>query len=189
MALALALGLGASLLGACHREGFHLTVTFPDSPPLEVGSLVRYQGVPVGGITEVTLVQGSPDQPGQVELGVVIDESEIVLRQGDVFEVASDGVTGDSYLRIIPAEQTSPPLAAGARVAGRPPLADRVVETTEEALARLGVLARKQADLLVESLSEQFEGRDLRPEHLDGREEAGAPPAPDGAAAETAPTR
>jgi len=170
--LALVLVLVAPLLGGCQRHGFQLTVTFPGPLELETGSLVRYRGVPVGGITEVSLVQSAPDQPGRVELGVVIDESDIVLRKGDVFEVASDGLMGDPYLRITPAPATSPPLAPGARVAGRPPLADRVVETTEEALARLGVLARKQADLLVESLEDQFEDRDLRPEDLAGSDDA-----------------
>jgi ABC-type transporter Mla subunit MlaD len=151
-------------LFACGPPSFELTVTFPGPPPLQVGSLVKYRGVPVGGVVEVGLGQSSPSSPAEVELRVVIDDRDVVLREGDVFDVASDGLLEDAYLRIIPAPEGATPLAPGARVAGRAPLASRVAETTEQALERLGELAREQAELLVDSIAEQIDAETMRPD-------------------------
>ncbi|MGH0028951.1 MAG: MlaD family protein [Myxococcota bacterium] len=161
------------LAAACTPPAFELTVTFPGPVDIEAGAEVRYQGVPVGTVAEVSLTQPDPEEPARVELHVVIHDDTITLRRDDVFEIDSDGLMEDEHLSISAAPEPSTPLANGAVVAGRPDLAARMAESAEQAFEKLGALAREQAEILADTIAQQIDPSSMRPDE----------PAPDGAPA------
>lgn len=134
----------ALLIVACVEPAFRLTVTFPGPVEVETGAEVRYQGVWVGSVSEIALRQPSATEPALVEISLEIDDAELTLREADVFEIVSDGLLGDSYVRITPAPEASPALAPGATVAGLSPLATRVRESAADALEALAELAKQK---------------------------------------------
>ena len=142
-------------LAACAAEPpFQLTVTFVGEVELEVGAEVRYQGVPVGEVDGIALRQSEPNRPAKVEIALSIDDPAVTLRASDVFEVASDGLIGENFVRVTPGPEPSRPLEPGETVAGLPPFVTRVKESMAEALDSLGTLAQDQSDALLEALAE-----------------------------------
>lgn len=170
----------AVLALACGRPAFELSVIFAGPLEIEEGAEVRYQGVAIGSVRQVALVQPDPEQPARVELQVAIHDPEVTLREGDLFEITSDGLVGDAYLRITPSQQPSPPLEEGTQVVGVSPLATRVVDTAQKALEKLGRVAREQAELLVDQIADEIDEESMRPPPSEGdaAPDAPAPPAP-----------
>lgn len=133
-------------------SGFPLAVTFAGRVELEPGAEVRYQEVPVGQVTGMSLRQAEPDQPALVELALRIDDPNVTLRRKDVFEIVSDAALGESYVRVTAAPGTSEPLEAGQTVSGLPPFVTRVRESTSEVLDSLADLAKHKSDALLDAL-------------------------------------
>ena len=142
------------LFGCAVKPPFELAVRFAGAFEIEAGAEVRYQGVLVGKVEAVSLRQTAPEQPALVELSLSIYDRNITLREGDVFEIVSDGLLGDDYVRVTAGREPSEPLASGSTVAGRAPFLTRVLESADEALGSLGELAREQRDEWLDALRE-----------------------------------
>lgn len=145
-------------LAACNPSPsptrFELAVTFAGRLQIEPGADVRYQGVRVGEVTLVSLRQARPNRPAFVQLSLAIDPS-VTLREGDDFEVTSDG-SGPQYVRVTPSPDPSPPLVAGTTVTGTPPFVTEVRESVRGALKSLTDFAREEQ----EELRRAIEGAD-----------------------------
>ncbi len=154
--------LFAALLStACQPPtAFPLAVTFVGPVDLEVGAEVRYQGVQVGEVVEVSLRQPSPREPARVELSLLIEDPNVTLREADVFEIVSGGLLGDSYVRVTAAAEASQPLAPGATVAGLSPFVTRVRESTLDVLDALTDLAVQKRDALLDALARSAEAEE-----------------------------
>lgn len=153
-----AIFIAALLATGCQPSAaFPVTVTFVGPVELEVGADVRYQGVRVGEVEKVSLRQPSPREPARVELALLIEDPKITLREADVFEIVSDGLLGDSYVRVTAAAETSEPLSPGATVAGRSPFVSRVLESTSNALDALADLAKQSRDAMLDALARAAE--------------------------------
>ena len=161
---------------ACERPPEGLWVRFPGPVDLEVGAAVRYQGVPVGEVTSVTLQQETPASPAVVEVGIHVESPGITLRAADVFEIESDGLLGENYVAITAATQASEPLPPGARIDGTPPLSVRVREGAHDAIESLSDFAREQTDALIEALAEAEEALKEAPEGGEARPGGADPP-------------
>lgn len=153
--IAWTLGAVALLLFACVEEPpFELAVTFVGPLEIQAGAEVRYQGVTVGKVDAISLRQPEPQQPALVELSLSIHDRDITLREGDLFEVVSDGLLGDDYVRVTAARKPSAPLASGSTIGGRAPFLTRVLESADQALGSLGELAREQRDEWIDAVRE-----------------------------------
>jgi len=144
---------GLAALTSCGPPPLTFTVTFPGEATLEAGAVIRYQGVDVGEVSEVGLGQADPERPAQVEVVCKIEDPEITIRRDDLFEIASDGLLGEDYLRITPIPEASPAIEPGSTVAGVPPLVTRVRESAEETLDSLESFAKEKAGSWLEALS------------------------------------
>ena len=96
------LALIISFLGAFNlfEKGYNLTVAYPSVSGLKEGNQVRYAGVPVG------TVKGMRVQPNKIDVQTKINEG-IQIPQGSIFTVGSDGVLGDKFVDIQPAERVT----------------------------------------------------------------------------------
>lgn len=147
----------------CHPAGPDVRVSWPGPVDLEVGAEVRYQEVAIGRVISISLLQPASDAPARVELGLRIDDRGVALREADVFQIESDGLLGDRYVAITPAEEPSAPLLPGAQIAGTPPLATRMRESADAAIDSLGELARRRTDDLIEAWTRQEEEQQQPP--------------------------
>jgi ABC-type transporter Mla subunit MlaD len=155
------LALVASVAIGCSppRPDVRVAWAAPVEVDVEVGAPVRYQGVPIGEVVSVSLLQTDAHAPAQVELGLAIDDPDVALREGDVFEIESDGFLGSSYVAITPTPGPSDPLPHGARVAGTPPLVTQMRESADAMIESLGDLAREKTDALIEAWAREEETR------------------------------
>ena len=157
----LAILIAALLSTGCQPStAFPVAVTFVGPVDLEVGAEVRYQGVQVGEVVEVSLRQPSPREPARVELSLLIEDPNVTLREADVFEIVSGGLLGDSYVRVTAAAEASQPLAPGATVAGLSPFVTRVRESTLDVLDALTDLAVQKRDALLDALARSAEAEE-----------------------------
>jgi ABC-type transporter Mla subunit MlaD len=145
-ALLLALFLG------CGAPDFVVFVTFPGPVEVERGANVVYQGVVVGEVDAVSLVQRTPDEPAQVRVTVSISDPHVTLREGDRFQISSESMLGSHVLEIVPSEARSTPLRSGATVAGVPPVVTRMEETVESFVDSLSELADRALREALETL-------------------------------------
>ena len=154
---------------------FPVAVTFVGPVDLEVGAGVRYQGVRVGEVVEVSLRQPSPTEPALVELSLSIEDPGVTLREADVFEIVSDGLLGENYVRVTAAADTSQPLPPGATVVGLPPFVTRVRESMSNALASLADLAWQKSDAMLDALARSAEAEEEEEEEEEEAEEETPP--------------
>ncbi len=75
---------------------------------LEVGSRVRYRGVPVGTVTSIRL---NPDDVAEIRVLATI-EPDTPVKEDTVASLGLQGITGVAYLALNGGTQASPPLAA-----------------------------------------------------------------------------
>lgn len=149
----------AALALACGPATPDVRVTWREPVDIEVGAGVRYQGVSIGEVVSVSLLQTVSTSPAQVELGLRIDDAAVTLRADDVFEIASDGLMGDTYVAITPAPGPSDPLPRGAHVVGTPALATRMRESADAVIQSLGDMAREKTDALIDAWARAEEER------------------------------
>lgn len=133
---------------ACGPPDFVVHVTYPGPVDIQPGAPVLYQGVRVGHVESVSLDQGRPDAPARVRLTLAITDPGIRLREEDRFHLHSEGMWADGAVEVVPAPASSPPLEAGATVAGVPPVVTQVedaVESAADSLSELVSEALRQA--------------------------------------------
>ncbi|MBK9193678.1 MAG: MCE family protein [Flavobacteriales bacterium] len=108
----LLLVLGLYLLGA-KRDLFSRTLDvsaeFKEVSGLRAGSNVRYAGINVGTVVDITIVS---DTLVMVEM-MIRRKDAAHIRTDAVAEIASDGLMGNKLVNIIPGEGTGGPLADG----------------------------------------------------------------------------
>jgi phospholipid/cholesterol/gamma-HCH transport system substrate-binding protein len=100
---------------------------------------VRYNGVPVGKVTDITIEK---DNPGHIQVVVALDP-RTVIRQDAIAALASQGLTGGSYVEISGGTPSSPPYVniyeppgqpIGTKAGGLQSIFDRAPEVMEKLL-------------------------------------------------------
>lgn len=113
--------LGLYLLGA-KRDLFSRTVDisaeFKQVNGLRVGNNVRYAGIDVGTVVEITIMSDT-----LVVVDMMIRRKDAVhIRTDAVAEIASDGLMGNKLVNIVPGEGSGGPLEDGTVLASAPGL-------------------------------------------------------------------
>ena len=104
-----------SFLGAfkLFDGGYDLHVAYPSVNGLQVGSTVRYAGVPIGTVKEEKV------EPDQVVVTVHVNK-EIQIPQEAEFSIGSDGVMGEKFVDVRPPQKYSGVyLKPGSRLTGQ----------------------------------------------------------------------
>jgi phospholipid/cholesterol/gamma-HCH transport system substrate-binding protein len=105
---------------------------------LEENALVKYRGVDVGLVQEISL---NPRRPDQVELLLDI-ESDVVVRENDTARLETSGVTGVYYINIAGGTPDAPPVDA-------PPGKYPVIESNPSFLGRLDMTLSAMSEKLI----------------------------------------
>ena len=84
--------MGAFTFGS---RGYELQIDYPQVSGLMPGHVVRYAGVQVGTVKEITVGDGG------VEVTAEIDDN-IKIPQGAVFTIGADGILGEKFVNVIP---------------------------------------------------------------------------------------
>ncbi len=116
---------------------------------LGVASPVRYSGVRVGEVIEISL---SPDRPEEVRVIIEI-ESNTPVRSDTVATLEIEGLTGGRYVLLIGKSPEAPPLTAapGARypvIASEASTLQQVLEGAPELVQKVDLLLARATDLL-----------------------------------------
>ena len=116
---------------------------------LNLGSPVRYSGVRVGEVIDVSL---RPDQPDQVQITIEVDQKTPV-RSDTVATLEIEGLTGGLYVLLIGKMPGAPPLEAepGQRhpvIASQPSSLQQVLEGAPELVQKIDLLLVRANDLL-----------------------------------------
>lgn len=111
---------------------------------------VRYQGVPVGKVTDISL---DPQTRGQVLVRIAVDDLA-PISSSTFATLGYQGVTGLAYIQLddsAPADGTKPPgapLGDNSRIPLRPGLVSQLTERGEQMLGQLDEAARRLNQLL-----------------------------------------
>ena len=91
-----------SFLGAfkLFDGGYDLNVTYPSVNGLQIGSKVRYAGVPIGS------VKAAKVEPDQVVITMHVDKGVQIPQEAE-FSIGSDGVMGEKYVDVRPPKKYS----------------------------------------------------------------------------------
>ncbi len=116
---------------------------------LGTASPVRYSGVRVGEVIEISL---SPDRPEEVQVTVEID-SKTPVRSDTVATLELEGLTGGLYVLLIGKSPEAPPLTAapGARypvIVSETSTLQQVIEGAPELVQKVDLLLARANDLL-----------------------------------------
>jgi phospholipid/cholesterol/gamma-HCH transport system substrate-binding protein len=116
---------------------------------LNLGSPVRYSGVRVGEVIDVSL---RPDQPDQVQITIEVDQKTPV-RSDTVATLEIEGLTGGLYVLLIGQAPDAPPLEAGPGqrhpvIASRSSSLQQVLEGAPELVQKIDLLLVRANDLL-----------------------------------------
>jgi phospholipid/cholesterol/gamma-HCH transport system substrate-binding protein len=154
LAALLVLGGFVLLLGDVRFDsGKRIYVDYAFSGAVQAGAPVKISGVKVGRVERLEFLGGVGSGAGediQVRLVLFVeDRAQPVLREGARFYVNTQGLLGEHYVEIVPAERPGPPLAEGAVVRGQdPPRFDLLVQKVYDLLdAASRVLSGDQGEL------------------------------------------
>ncbi len=116
---------------------------------LNVGSPVRYRGIPVG---EVTGIRINPDNVEEIEVELEISDTT-PIREDTVASLETQGITGVSYIQLSGGTRGSPPLKPpeGEKVAvikSEASTLEKVFESAPELLDQLNTLVARATLLL-----------------------------------------
>ena len=116
---------------------------------LGTASPVRYSGVRVGEVIEISL---NPDRPDEVQVTIEID-SKTPVRTDTVATLELEGLTGGLYVLLIGKSPEAPPLTAapGARypvIASEASTLQQVIEGAPELVQKVDLLLARANDLL-----------------------------------------
>jgi phospholipid/cholesterol/gamma-HCH transport system substrate-binding protein len=118
---------------------------------LQEGGEVRYRGVPVGRVSDISI---DPDNVEQVLITVELEPGTPV-KQDTLATLELQGITGIAYVQLRGGTQESAPIAPRpppdlARIPSRPSTLERVFEATPELLARSVVLLDRIGEVLTD---------------------------------------
>ncbi len=118
---------------------------------LQIGSPVRYRGVPVGSVTNIAI---DSENVELIEVTVALKRNTPV-RIDTVASLALAGITGGSFVQLTGGTQSSPPLTPrdGKRrgvIRSVPSQLEQVFENAPELLSQLALVATRAAELLNE---------------------------------------
>lgn len=116
---------------------------------LSTASPVRYSGVRVGEVIEISL---SPERPEEVQVTIEVD-SKTPVRSDTVATLEIEGLTGGLYVLLIGKSPEAPPLTAtpGARypvIASEASTLQQVIEGAPELVQKVDLLLARANDLL-----------------------------------------
>lgn len=131
-------------------DGYNLTVTYDDALGIMSGSQVRYAGVPVGSVKDVSIV----DNKAKV---VVRMKDDILLPKGAKFTVGSDGVMGEKFVSISPPEKVEAGyIPQGSEVQGAAgPGMDEFFHQSAELMAKIGGIVDNLDKMLTNNVLQQ----------------------------------
>jgi phospholipid/cholesterol/gamma-HCH transport system substrate-binding protein len=116
-------------------EGQRVEAEFDSVAGLDDKAAVRVAGVRVGRVDGIRL------EGGRAVVGLLLEEP-LVLRQGSVAMIRSLGLLGDKFVELSPGEAAGPPMADGARLPGKTPIA------WDDAMAQLSELGSSLGETL-----------------------------------------
>ena len=101
--------MGAYSLG---RDGYELSINYPQVSGLMPGNMVRYAGVQVGSVRDIKV------SPQGVEVLTDIDKN-IKIPQGATFSIGADGILGEKFVNVVPPAQPGQAyIAEGSQIKG-----------------------------------------------------------------------
>lgn len=110
-----------------------------------VGSLVRYGGLEVGKVTQLSI---SESNSSHIEIRLKIDEKIPIKKDSEAF-LSSIGLLGDYYIEISSGSPNFSDLLPGGQINGREtPQFTQLTEPVEEISARLQILIDRISDLM-----------------------------------------
>jgi phospholipid/cholesterol/gamma-HCH transport system substrate-binding protein len=137
--------------GSQYREEYTYYHTYFDGAVtgLGKGTVVRYNGIDVGHVTDLAFDQADPKR---VIVTLQIDPT-LRLHSDSVASIESQGLTGATYVEITGGTATSPLLRAGAGqeyavIPSRPSTLQQLAQAGPELLAKLNVTGERFNDLL-----------------------------------------
>jgi phospholipid/cholesterol/gamma-HCH transport system substrate-binding protein len=147
------------LAGAQYREEYTLYRTYFEGgvSGLGPGTLVRYNGIEVGRVQDVTF---DPEDPRRVIATLQVDPN-IRLRQDSTASLESQGLTGVSFVELSGGTPDAPFLVARPGedipvIPYKPSAIQRLTESTPQLLERLNNMADRGNDLLNEENRKAF---------------------------------
>ena len=137
--------------GVQYQQEFIYFRTFFSGPVtgLGRGTIVRYNGIDVGNVTELAF---DPADPRRVIVTLQTTPT-LRLRADSLASIEQQGLTGASYVEIAGGSPDSPPLAVRPGeefpvIPSRPSTLQQLQQTGPEMLARFNVVGERVADLL-----------------------------------------
>ena len=116
---------------------------------LSVGSTVRYRGVPVGTVTDISI---DADNVELIQVTLSL-KSQTPIKTDTVASLALQGITGLSFVQLSGGTRDSAPLEPRpgkrrATIPSRPSAIEQVFENAPELLAQLGTVAVRASEVL-----------------------------------------
>lgn len=100
---------------------------------LDLGSPVRYQGLRVGRVAAMRIAE---DDPGAIEVDLALDPGTKLFR-GTLAQLDSAGLTGLTYINLIPGDMRGKALEPGSRIEPRGSLTSRITGEAEQIRLRV----------------------------------------------------
>jgi ABC-type transporter Mla subunit MlaD len=130
------------LLG-CRSDVFRFQIVFSEAPALKEGCQVRYLGLEVGRVEEITLNRSPNGGSPEVSVAVALKEKNIPIRRDDKFTIATAGLLGEAFVDIRPGPSNSPAIPSGSTVRGE--ILAFSPETISSYQSAIGIAARLDA--------------------------------------------
>jgi phospholipid/cholesterol/gamma-HCH transport system substrate-binding protein len=141
------------LAGAQYREEYAYYKTFFTGPVtgLGTGTAVRYNGIEVGHISKLTF---DSEDPKKVIATLQLDPN-LPIHADSVATIASQGLTGESYVEIDGGSKTAPvlrptPFGEPPTIRSKPSTLQELEESAPQVLAKISGLADKLNDIFNE---------------------------------------
>lgn len=121
---------------------------------LQVGSQVRYRGIPVGEVVAIDIITDETDERAPVTIEVTIEvRHDTPIRESTRASLEVQGITGVSFVQLTGESEPSPRLPPSthrqkAYIPTKPSQIERIFQSFPELLAELTVLASQGRKLL-----------------------------------------